>query len=163
MKDGKLRGTLEPGVKNEVDGAMLSAINWNIVNDPSVIGSSVKAMDRLKMPSGGYRRVTSIIEDPAIFEYWYERQEFLFINFSLAEVYLRMKPPQIEKADQLVGAMVARSAKDNFFVPEMYVSEKNYRFTGEIGEPTGAVPMVGYGAGAYIVYLCHRDDLRQQK
>lgn len=163
VNDGKLRGTLEPGVKNEVDGAMLSAINWNIVNDPSVIGSSVKAMDRLKMPSGGYRRVTSIIEDPAIFEYWYERQEFLFINFSLAEVYLRMKPPQIEKADQLVGAMVARSAKDNFFVPEMYVSEKNYRFTGEIGEPTGAVPMVGYGAGAYIVYLCHRDDLRQQK
>lgn len=159
IKDGKLRGTLESGIKNEVDGAMLSAINWKIVNDPAVINASVKAMDRLKMPSGGYRRVTSIIEDPAIFEYWYERQEFLFINFSLAEVYLRMKPPAVDKANQLVSTMVERSSRDNFIVPEMYVSEKNYRFTGEIGEPTGAVPMVGYGAGAFIVYLCHREDL----
>lgn len=159
IKDGKLRGTLEPGIKNELDGAMLSAINWGIVTDPSVIDASVKAMDKLKMPSGGYRRVTSIIEDPAIFEYWYERQEFLFINFSLAEVYLRMKPPVENIADELVSTMVQRSSKDNFIVPEMYVSEKNYRFTGEIGEPTGAVPMVGYGAGAFIVYLCHREDL----
>lgn len=160
VRDGKLRGALEPGIKNEVDGAMLSAINWEIVKDPAVVASAVTAMDKLKMPSsGGYRRVTSIIEDPAIFEYWYERQEFLFINFSLAEVYLRMNPQQAEKSAQLLRTMVERSAKDNFIVPEMYVSEKNYRFTGDIGEPTGALPMVGYGAGAYIVFLCHREDL----
>ena len=160
IKDGKLRGALEDGIKNEVDGAMLSAINFGLVEDPSILKATAAAMERHKMPSGGYKRVTSIIEDPAIFEYWYERQEFLFINFSLAEVYLRLHDK--DKAEALFSKMLERSAKDNYFIPEMYVSEKNYRFTGEIGDPTGAVPMVGYGAGVYISYLLNRQALSKR-
>jgi hypothetical protein len=36
----------------------------------------------------------------------------------------------------------------------------NPLFKGAIGEPTGAIPMVGYGAGAYISYLIVRQTLR---
>ena len=38
----------------------------------------------------------------------------------------------------------------------MYVSEKNDEYPGAIGTPTGAIPMVGYGAGAYVMTLEER-------
>jgi hypothetical protein len=154
---GKLRGTLEAGIKNEVDGATLSAINLGTVTDKDTIAGTIEAMSQLKMASGGYRRVHSIVEDPEIFEYWYERQEFLFINFSLASVYLRTAQP--EKASALIAPMVEKAALDNYFVPEMYVSQVNDRFKGEFGAPTGAIPMVGYGAGVYISYILERERL----
>jgi GH15 family glucan-1,4-alpha-glucosidase len=155
---GSIHGTLEPGIKNDIDGAVLSAINLGVVTDPAVIHKTVDQMARLAVASGGYRRVVSVIEDPKIYEYWYERQEFVFVDLSLAEVYLRMKQP--EKAAALVRTVVAKAAKDHDFVPEMYVSVVNPLFKGAIGEPTGAIPMVGYGAGAYISYLIVRQTLR---
>jgi hypothetical protein len=36
----------------------------------------------------------------------------------------------------------------------------NPLFKRAIGEPTGAIPMVGYGAGAFISYLIERESLR---
>lgn len=161
VPNGILRGALEEGLKNEVDGAMLAAINFGIVTDDAVIRKAVSQMDRLKMPSGGYRRVTSNYEDPAIYEYWYERQEFLFIDFAMAEVFLRLKQP--EKATSLLQTIVDKASLDHNFIPEMYVSQKNYRFKGDIGDPTGAIPMVGYGAGAFIAYLLERETLGSGK
>jgi GH15 family glucan-1,4-alpha-glucosidase len=157
VPNGTLQGAVEDGIKNEVDGAMLSAVNFGIVTDNAVIRKAMDNMQRLKMPSGGYRRVTSNYEDPAIFEYWYERQEFLFIDFSMAEVFLRLKEP--DKAASLLKTIVDKAALDHNLIPEMFVSEKNYRFKGEVGDPTGAIPMVGYGAGVFISYLLEREAL----
>ncbi len=154
---GSIHGTLEPGIKNEIDGAVLSAINFGVVTDPAVIRGTVDQMARLQVASGGYRRVHSIIEDPKIYEYWYERQEFLFVDISLAEVYLRLGQPG--KAAPLIATIVDKAAKDHDHVPEMYVSVVNPLFKGAIGEPTGAIPMVGYGAGAYISYVLTRQEL----
>jgi len=156
VTDAGLRGTLEPGIKNEVDGATLCAINFGVVNDPKVIEHTIESLAKLKMPSGGYRRVHSIVEDQAIYEYWYERQEFLFVNFCLAQIYTQTGQPA--KAAQILAHMVTKAAADHNFVPEMYVSEINYRFKGQIGDPTGAVPMVGYGAGVLISYLLNREN-----
>ncbi len=153
---GKLRGALEPGIKNEVDGAALAAITSGLVTNTDTIKSAVADMQRLKMPSGGYRRVTSIVKDPKIFEYWYERQEFLFIDFLMAEIYTQLGLP--DKAAELINPVLSRAAKDNYFIPEMFVSEVNYRFTGAVGSPTGAVPMVGYGAGVFILYALDRQQ-----
>ena len=147
---GELRGTVEAGIKNEVDGAALSAISSGIITNREEIKTAVERMQRLKMPSGGYRRVTCILTDPAIYEYWYERQEFLFIDFLMADAYLKLGMKT--KADELLNRIVQKAALDNFFVPEMYVSEVNYRFKGPVGTATGAIPMVGYGAGVYILY-----------
>ena len=90
IRDGKLRGTLEEGVKNDIDGALIPIINFGVVRDPKVIRDTVQRMELLKVASGGYRRVRSTYTDPAIFEYWYERQEFLFVDLSLAELYRRL-------------------------------------------------------------------------
>jgi GH15 family glucan-1,4-alpha-glucosidase len=153
----RLRGALQEGIKNNVDGAMLSAINFGIITDRSVITRAVTDMETLRMPSGGFRRMHSIVQDQAIFEYWYERQEFGFIDFSIAEVYLRLG--EAEKAAKLIAPIVDKAARDHNIVPEMYVSEVNYRFKGAVGDPTGAVPIVGYGSGTYVSYLYKRDEL----
>jgi hypothetical protein len=156
VRDGKLRGTLEKGVKNDIDGALLAIINFGIVTDPAVVRDTVERMELLKVASGGYRRVRSTYTDPAIFEYWYERQEFLFVDFSLAEVYRRLG--RNAEADAMLKRIVGKSAADHNIIPEMYVAVPCRLFPGEIGDPTGATPMVGYGAGVYILHLLERSS-----
>ncbi len=114
-------------------------------------------MALLKVVSGGYRRVRSTYTNPAIFEYWYERQEFLFVDFNLAEVDERLG--RDAEADAILKRMVDKAAADHDLIPEMYVALPCRLFPGKIGDPTGALPMVGYGAGEYILYLLDRSRL----
>lgn len=156
IRDGTLHGTLEEGVKNDIDGALLAIIHWGVVGDPAILRSTVERMELLKVASGGYRRVRSTYTDPAIFEYWYERQEFLFVDFSLAEAD-RLLGRDLE-AQSLVDRIVTKAAADHDIIPEMYVALPCKLFPGGIGDPTGARPMVGYGAGAYILDLLDRQE-----
>lgn len=149
IRGGTLRGTLEEGIKNDIDGALLAVINFGIVTDPSVVRSTVDRMELLKVASGGYRRVRGTYTDPSVYEYWYEKQEFLLVNFSLAEVYRRMG--RNSEASAIITRIVDKAAADHNLIPEMYVAEDCQLFHGAIGDPTGAMPIVGYGAGAYIL------------
>lgn len=151
VRGGKLRGTLEEGVKNDIDGALLAVINFGIITDPAIVRDTVERMELLKVSSGGYRRVRCILTDPSIFEYWYERQEFLFVDFSLSEVYRRLG--RNSEADAIVKRIVDKAAADHNFIPEMYVAESCRLFPGALGDPTGAIPMVGYGAGVYVMQV----------
>ena len=157
IRGGKLRGTLEEGVKNDIDGALLAIINFGVVTDPTVVRDTVDRMELLKVRSGGYRRVRCILTDPSIYEYWYERQEFLFVDISLAEVYRRLG--RNAEAAAIFKRIVDKAAADHNVIPEMYVAESCSLFPGEVGDPTGAMPMVGYGAGAYILYVLQREEL----
>jgi hypothetical protein len=157
VRGGKLRGTLEPGKKNDIDGALLPIINFGVVRDPGLIRDTVGRMKLLKVRSGGYRRVRSNYTDPKIFEYWYERQEFLFVDLSLAELYRRLG--RNAEADAVLKRITDKAAADHDIIPEMYVALPCKLFPGRIGDPTGAIPMVGYGAGAYVLHLLERDAL----
>jgi GH15 family glucan-1,4-alpha-glucosidase len=117
-------------------------------------------MELLKVISGGYKRVRSTYTDPAIYEYWYEKQEFLFVDFSLAEVYRRMG--RSDEAAAILKRIVDKAAADHNVIPEMYVAVPCQLFPGKIGDPTGAIPMVGYGAGAYILDLVQRAELESK-
>jgi GH15 family glucan-1,4-alpha-glucosidase len=156
VRGGTLHGTLEEGVKNDIDGALLVVINFGLVKDPAVVQSTVDRMELLKVASGGYRRVRCTYTDPSIYEYWYEREEFLFVNFMLAEVHRTMG--RNDEAAAILKRMVNKSALDHNIVPEMYVAVDCKLFHGAIGDPTGATPMVGYGAGAYILHLLQREE-----
>lgn len=156
IRGGKLRGTLEPGVKNDIDGALLSVINFGIVTDPAVLRDTVERMELLKVRSGGYRRVRGIYTDPSIYEYWYEKQEFLFVDFSLADVYRRLG--KNDDAAAILQRITRKAAADHNFIPEMYVAEDCRLFHGNVGDPTGAIPMVGYGAGVYILESLHGSE-----
>ncbi|MFI5337587.1 MAG: glycoside hydrolase family 15 [Opitutales bacterium] len=154
---GRLRGTLEPGEKNDVDGAVLSAVNFKVAVDPVLVRNTVDSMEALKVASGGWRRVRCQLTDPSIFEYWYERQEFIFVDLSLAEVCLRLEMP--DRAAAISERLVRKAGGDNNLIPEMNVSVDCPLFHGAIGDPTGANPMVGYGAGAWILYLLERENI----
>lgn len=154
IRGGTLHGTLEEGVKNDIDGALLAIIHFGVVTDPAVVDSTVKRMELLKVKSGGYRRVRSTYTDPAIFEYWYEREEFLFVDFSLAEVDRLLG--RDAAAQSILTRIVSKAAADHNIIPEMYVALPCKLFPGNIGNPTGARPMVGYGAGTYILDLLDR-------
>jgi GH15 family glucan-1,4-alpha-glucosidase len=155
VRSGTLRGTLEEGVKNDIDGALLPVINFGVVRDPKLVRGTVERMNLLKVRSGGYRRVRSTYTDPNIFEYWYERQEFLFVDFNLAELYRRLG--RDSEADAILARIVDKAAADHNIIPEMYVALPCKLFPGKIGDPTGALPMVGYGAGAYVLHLLERE------
>jgi GH15 family glucan-1,4-alpha-glucosidase len=99
--------------------------------------------------------VRSTYTDPAIFEYWYERQEFLFVDLALAELYRKLGR-KID-ADAMLSRIVDKAAADHNIIPEMYVALPCKLFPGRIGDPTGALPMVGYGAGAYVLHLLERE------
>ena len=126
-----------------MDGALLEGINFAVITNPNQIKSTLSRMSLLKTGSGGYRRVLGTNE--------YEAHEFLFINFNLARAHIRLGNPAM--GDALVERMQHKAADDNNLIPEMYVSRPNQEFKGPIGAPTGAIPLVGYGAGAYILYL----------
>jgi hypothetical protein len=159
VRDGKLHGTLEEGVKNDIDGALLAVIDFGVVTDPAIVHDTLERMELLKVDSGGYRRVRSTYTDPAIFEYWYERQEFLFVDLSLAEVYRRLG--RSAEAAALLKRIVEKAAADHYIIPEMYVAVPCKLFPGAVGDPTGALPMVGYGAGAYVLDLFQREELER--
>ncbi len=161
IRGGELHGTLEPGVKNDIDGALLQVINFGVVTDPAIIRNTVQRMALLKVASGGYRRVRSTYTNPAIFEYWYERQEFLFVDFNLAEVDRRMGNDS--EADAILKRIVDKAYADHDLIPEMYVAVPCALFPGKIGDPTGALPMVGYGAGEFILHLLDREELKNSQ
>jgi hypothetical protein len=160
VRGGKLYGTLEEGEKNDIDGALLAIINFGVVTDPAIVRDTVERMELLKLVSGGYKRVRSNYTDPAIFEYWYEKQEFLFVDFSLAEVYRR--EGRNAEAAAILKRIVDKAAADHNIIPEMYVSVPCALFPGAVGDPTGALPMVGYGAGEYILHLIERESLEHK-
>jgi GH15 family glucan-1,4-alpha-glucosidase len=118
-------------------------------------------MELLNVASGGYRRVRSNYTDPAIFEYWYERQEFLFVDLSLAELYRRVG--RNAEADAILKRIVSRAAADHNLIPEMYVALPCQLFPGKLGDPTGALPIVGYGSGAYILHVLQREELERSR
>ncbi len=157
IRDGHLHGTLEPGEKNDIDGALLAIINFGVVTDAPTVRDTLERMALLKVASGGYRRVRSNYTDPAIYEYWYEREEFLFVDFNLAELYRRMG--RSEEASAMLRRIEEKAAADHNIIPEMYVAVPCQLFPGKIGDPTGALPMVGYGAGEFILHLLEREKI----
>jgi hypothetical protein len=159
IRGGKLHGTLEEWEKNDIDGALLAIINLGVVTDEAVVRDTVERMALLKVASGGYKRVRSNYTDPAIYEYWYEKEEFLFVDFSLAELYRRMG--RKAEADAILKGIVDKSAADHNVIPEMYVAVPCKLFPGAIGDATGALPMVGYGAGEYILHVLEREELER--
>ena len=139
--------------RTRLTGALTEAFNFDIVKDPQVLENTLAKMELLKEPSGGYRRVRGETD--------YEKQEFLFVDFNLARLYFKMGKP--EEGMKLLDTMVKKANQDHGLIPEMYVSEPSEEFGNEIGTPTGAIPMVGYGAGIYAITLAEREKAARAK
>lgn len=149
VHDGVVWGVaVEPCPKSEIDGSLLEAFNMGIVTDPAVRDKTLQKMELLKTASGGYRRLLGPSD--------YEKQEFVFIDFHMARVLQSIGKKA--EAQRMIDRIVEKSLQDHGLIAECYVSEKSNDFQGEIGDPTGSIPMVGYGSGIYAMTLVEREN-----
>lgn len=149
VHDGVVWGVaVEPCPKSEIDGSLLEAFNMGIVTDPAVRDKTLQKMELLKTASGGYRRLLGPSE--------YEKQEFVFIDFHMARVLQSIG--KTAEAQRMIDRLVEKSLQDHGLIAECYVSEKSNDFKGEIGDPTGSIPMIGYGSGIYAMTLTEREQ-----
>ena len=86
-----------------------------------------------------------------------EVKEVTLVAPNRVAVRVRMQAPyDAETPLQVVCYFKHKAAGDNNLIPEMYVSRLNEEFPGPIGAPAGSIPMVGYGAGSFILCLMER-------
>ncbi|MFN7830683.1 MAG: hypothetical protein ACK5Q2_01745, partial [Bacteroidota bacterium] len=96
----------------------------------------------------------------------YATQDWVFINLRLACAFTRYGQPEI--ARQIISWRTGMAAQNNHQLPEMLtyinlwkksVARYNdseawcYCVRDKNGQYAGAIPMAGYGAGAYIIAL----------
>lgn len=164
FKDGKLVGAAQRSqalhfrrsapARNDTDGALLEAINLGVLRDPAEARALIHRVEsELPTVTGGLRRTNGLSG--------YERQEFIFIHINLARAYLRLN--ELAKAETIMKRLRQIAARDNNMIPEMIQSEcmpEEEAFQTAVGSPSGANPMVGYGAGAFLLYVAEREALR---
>lgn len=155
VADGAVRGLLEvkEQPKTKVDGSSLEAVNFGVLDvkdsrDLKIIDKTIENMSVIKTASGGYKRNTGPSN--------YEAHEFLFVDFALVRALQKMG--RKEEAAKMFDWLVEKSVLDHGLVAEMYVSETKRDCPGEVGDPAGAIPMVGYGAGLYVMTLAERES-----
>ena len=147
-----LAGSLErlaQGV-NYRDGATVEAITWNLIpaNDPIAL-ATLDAFSYLVTPAGGYKRVEGSQDQ-------YDTDEWILIDLRASDAFRRAG--NHPKADQLLDWVTGQASVNYDLLPELYNTRTQ---SGQIGAYSGSIPMVGYGAGAYIMTLLGRGGLHE--
>lgn len=147
-----LAGSLERLAQgnNYRDGATIEAIAWNLIpaNDPIAL-ATLDALSYLVTPAGGYKRVEGSQDQ-------YDTDEWILIDLRAASSFRRAG--NHAKADQLLDWVSGQASVNFDLLPELYNTRSA---SGQIGAYSGSIPMVGYGAGAYIMTLLDRGGLME--
>lgn len=121
-----------------VDAATVEAINWGIVDPNGVVAAATldSLLDNLTVQTG-YGLMRN--DDGG----WYDSQEWVFVDLRLLPA-LRAAG-RTQRADQLTGWLQGQALSNDLMFSELHEAER--------GGYAGSIPMVGFGAGAYIVAL----------
>jgi len=124
------------------DGATVEAVTWSLVAaDSTIATSTLSAFSSLQTRLGGYKRIEGSINP-------YDTNEWILIDLRVADALRKMGQPS--QADKLLAWVSDQAAVNYNLLPELYdVYTPN-------GSYTGSIPMVGYGAGAYLMTLLDR-------
>jgi len=121
------------------DGAVLEAINMGLIEPDSEIAyatmDTLRTVLSMQHRPNGYYRVTN--------GDWYDRQEWIMINLRMVAALTKMK--RQDDAEELLKWVVEQSAENYNLIAELY-DELTAAYEG-------AAPMVGFGAGAYILAI----------
>jgi hypothetical protein len=149
------------------DASVVSAINWGVVAPDSELAiGTLAALERLRAPSGGYKRSDDGSGSSNPYP-WYDDQEWIFIDLLLAEAMQKVgeaqgNPMLQENSRSLLDHVTAVGTVNAGILPELlsdgiYSSEDDadgFNLGQDGGqEAQGAWPMIGFGAGAYILAL----------
>ena len=131
------------------DGATVEAITWDIFKPTDPISvATMKAFSYLKTTLGGYKRIEGS-SDP------YDVNEWIMIDLRAADALRRVG--RATEADALISWVTEQASANFNLLPELYdVKSTN-------GQYTGAIPMVGYGAGAYMMTLLERAGISEPR
>ncbi len=140
-KNGVIKGTLEAEDEDDFeyfDASVVEAINFDLIpaNDEIAIKTIEAIKKNLKIKNRfGFFRVNN--------GDWYDRQEWIFIDLRVA---VAMKKSGFKKeAEQILDWITSQSSLNYNLIAELY-DEFNSDYQGQY-------PMVGFGAGAYILAL----------
>ncbi len=133
---------------DHVIASTVETVTWSLI-DPSdlVASSTLNALSFLQTPAGGYKRLEGST-DP------YDTNEWILIDLRASAAF--RKTGNGPKADSLLDWVTAQASVNNNLLPELYNTRTQ---DGPIGAYAGSIPMVGYGAGAYLVTLLDRAGL----
>ena len=126
-----------------VDGSTVEALSWDEIrtDDPIYMGT-LNEYSKLETNFGGYRRlepqlsITGEAQAGA-----YDLSEWILLDLRISDAWRRAG--QDARAEELLDKITEHATANDFLVPEL--------FDKDTGEYTGVVPMVGYGAGAWIM------------
>ncbi len=138
--DGAVMGRTNVNKTNKeyYDGGSFEVFASGAITDAQLFSSHMKAYEkmlRVPDPMRGYIRTLS--------PDWYESQEWIFLDTRVATAYMRYG--EKAKAKHLLDWITAQSTYNYNLIPELYGYE---HATYE-----GAIPMVGFGAGTYLLAL----------
>jgi hypothetical protein len=144
-----LAGSLERLAQgtNYHDGATVEPFTWSLIDatDP-IAKATLDGFSYLATPAGGYKRVEGSNDQ-------YDTDEWILIDLRASSAFRRAG--QAAKADQLLGWVTAQASVNHGLLPELYNTVSS---AGQIGAYSGSIPMVGYGAGAYMMTMLDRAE-----
>jgi GH15 family glucan-1,4-alpha-glucosidase len=127
-----------PNTLDFYDGGTIEAFNLDVINDKEFFNKYYHEYVKGSKISG--RRGFSRLNNPD----WYTIGEWPFLNMRFSSSLL--KYGNKEEAEKLIDWTTDYSKMNYNYIAELYdYRNENY---------DGAIPMVGYGAGAYIITLC---------
>jgi len=126
-----------------VDGSTVEFFTWHLVTpDDPIYAGTMQRYSRLQTAYGGYRRLEpnlSLTGQTSANEY--DLSEWILLDLRIADAWRRMGKPNL--ADLLLDKVTADATANDNLIPELF-EPKN-------GEYAGQIPMVGYGAGAWMM------------
>ncbi len=135
--------------ERSVDGAVFEAYNFGLLRsgDPAYektlqMLDSASPPDGLLTPAGGFRRRNGFTFD-------YEYSQWGLLTFRASEAYLRVGNGA--RAAEIFGTVIDNAKANYYVLPELYKVDSS-----PPGAYYGSRPMVGYAAGAYIMYVLTR-------
>lgn len=149
-QNGALGGSLEGISANQYyDGAVAAAFTWNILSDfgGQTANATLDVLGQLKVASGGFKRNNDGLSS-------YDNNEWILVDLLISNA-LRRNGRGAE-ADSYVQLVVDQAAANYYLLPELYNAVPA---DGAIGKYTGSIPMVGYGAGAYIMTMLDKSGI----
>ncbi len=138
-----------------VDGSTVEAFSWDLIPTSSpIFTGTLNEYAKLLTAFGGYRRLEpqlSLTGQSGANEY--DLSEWILLDLRISDAWRRSG--DTTQADLLLDKVTTHAAVNDFQVPEL--------FDANNGRYTGVVPMVGYGAGAWIMTQMHKAGFRDPK
>jgi hypothetical protein len=128
------------------DGSVAEAFDWNLLADfgGSIANATLSLFNHLRVDSGGFKRNNDGQSS-------YDNNEWILVDLRISNALRRAGKGS--DADGYLSPIVAKAAANFFLLPELY---NDTAADGQIGKYFGSIPMVGYGAGAYLITILDR-------